>query len=108
MTSRNGRLSLLLVLALLCVADGALTYHNVTLGGTELNPILAALFAYDLNIGSAVRLVVAGVMVWLLWKAYEAETHPRLTTAITGVIIGVEAFCVMINGLQLLLWMGGL
>ena len=104
-------LKALAVLALLCIADGALTHYALaTYPGIarELSPLPAWLFSIDLTFGSTVRLVAVGVMLWLLWRAWSAGTHPRFTNVVVGLIVAMETFAVVVNGLQLLVVSSGL
>jgi len=101
----------LVLLALLCVADGALTHYALsTYPGIfyELSPVLGWLFSLDMTFGSSVRMVAIGVMLWLLWRAWSAGTHPRFTNVIVGLILAMETLAVISNSVQLLAVASGL
>ena len=94
----------LAVLAMLCVADGASTHYGMTLGASEVSPLLGWLFSIDLNLGSLVRLSFIPVLTWLLWRGYQKGTHTHFIMVVTNAIIGLEAFCVIANLIQIWLF----
>ena len=62
----------LVILALLAVADGITTHIGLVLGATEVNPLLAALYAVHPLVGESFRVGMWIAVLTFLWWAQPA------------------------------------
>lgn len=99
----RGSMTSLIVLALLAVADGITTHIGLSLGGVELNPLLAALFAVHPLVGEAVRVAGWLAIIGFFWWAH-ARARARVWRGCVGGAIVLSGIVVSLNTLQLLLW----
>jgi len=96
----------LVILALLAVADGVTTHIGLAFGATEVNPLLAALFAVHPLVGEGFRVGVWVAVIAVFWRAHRSPSCSRhWLHRIQVAAIGIIGTVVALNAGQLaLLW----